>query len=190
MQQEGPPTRVLAREAPEPHDRSVQASRSTVPALLALALSTFALAGCSKPAPSELADRLWISEMPGSPRDSIDAFMLTEIKGHAFGTFYQGSLYRGTHDSFKWSNTGKDRADLELLQDGRIRPIAIRSCKPDEGFDLCVRLEGDPKGVVRYQSKKRWTIPRRKSESLDVGMAMLELAEDDAQLEALVDARY
>lgn len=170
----------------------MQVSRSTVHTLTSTAALALALAlvGCSKPAPSEIADRLWISEMPGNPRDSVDAFMLTEIKGHAFGSFYQGSLYRGMHDGFKWTSTGKDRGDIELLQDGRVRSITLRTCKPDEGFDMCVRLEGDPKGVVRYQSRKRWAIPRRKAESLDVSVAIAELAEDDEQLEALVEGRF
>jgi hypothetical protein len=154
-------------------------------------LTALALVGCSKPAPSEIADRLWVSEMPSGPRDQIDAFMLAEIKGRALGSFYHGSLYRGSHDAFKWTSKGKTAGELELLQDGKVRTIEIRSCKPSEGFDMCVRLEGDPKGVVRYQSKKRWAIPRRgKAESLDVTMAIAELAEDDEELEMLLESAW
>lgn len=167
-------------------------SRSKVLPLALTGLTALALVGCSKAAPSEIADRLWVSEMPSGPRDQVDAFMLAEVKGRALGSFYHGSLYRGAHDSFKWTSKGKDKGELQLLQDGRTKSITIRSCKPDEGFDMCIRLEGDPKGVVRYQSKKRWAIPRRgkKSESMDVPMVIAELAEDDEELEMLLDAAW
>ncbi len=154
-------------------------------ALLGLGL----LAGCSKPAPSEIADRLWVNEMPSGAREQVSAFMLTEINKRAFGSFYQGSLFRGSHDSFEWKSKGKDKGEIELLQDGRTRAIEIRSCQPDVGFDLCVRLEGDPKGVVRYQSRKRWVIPRR-GKQLDVTMVIAELAEDDEELELLLDSAF
>jgi len=164
-------------------------SRSKLLPLALTGLTALALVGCSKPAPSEIADRLWISAMPSGPRDQVDAFMLTEINKRAFGSFYHGSLFRGAHDSFQWTSKGKDKGEIELLQDGKVRAIEIRTCRPDAGFDMCIRLEGDPKGVVRYQSKKRWAVPRR-GQSVDVTMAIAELAEDDEQLEALFESAY
>ncbi|MFV8750892.1 hypothetical protein ACNOYE_10120 [Nannocystaceae bacterium ST9] len=164
-------------------------SRSKVLPLALTGLTALALVACSKPAPSEIADRLWISEMPSGPRDRVDAFMMTEINKRAFGSFYQGSLYRGSHDSFRWTSKAKDKGEIEMLQDGRTRAIEIRTCKPSEGFDMCIRLEGDPKGVVRYQSKKRWAVPRR-GKSVDVTMVIAELAEEDEELEGLLESAY
>jgi hypothetical protein len=184
---------VLAGQAAWAHDRPVHSSRSKVLPLALTGLTALALVGCrNQPAPSQIADRLWVSEMPSGPRDQVDAFMLAEVKGRALGSFYHGSLYRGSHDTFKWTSKGEGKGELQLLQDGRTKTIHIRSCKPDAGFDMCVRLEGDPKGVVRYQSKQRWAIPRRgkKSEALDVPFVIAELAEDDEELEALLEAAW
>lgn len=149
------------------------------------------LAGCGgKAPPSEVVDRLWVSDMPTGPRDRVDAFVVTEVKKRSAGSFYHGSAYRGAHDSFVWKGKSKDEAVLKLLQDGREFDIRIKSCKPSVGFDRCVRLVGDPTKVVRYQSRKRWAIPRRGKGALDVPAVMHELAEDDEELEALFDEAW
>jgi hypothetical protein len=181
---------VLAGLATWPHDRRVNHSRSKVLPLALTGLAALALVGCRDSAPSELTDRLWVSEMPANPRDQVDAFMLAEVRGRAYGSFYHGSLFRGSHDSFKWTGNGKDKGEIELLQDGKTKTVTIRTCKPDAGFDMCVRLEGDPKGIVRYQSKKRWAVPGRGKKALDVPAAIAELAEDDEDLEMLLEAAY
>jgi hypothetical protein len=149
--------------------------------LLGLAVST---AGCRNKPPADIADRLWVAEMPTGPRSHVDAFVLTEVGKRSVGSFYHGSLYRGAHDSFTWISKGKDRGVIHILQDQRDYPVQTRPCKPDRGFDQCILLEGDPKKIVRYQSRKRWAIPRR-GKSVDVPELMLELAEDDEDLEQL-----
>jgi hypothetical protein len=183
----------LPRRPLGPTIASVQHSRSKVLPLALTGLTALALVGCrGKPAPDEIVDRLWVSEMPSGPRDTVDAFVLSYLSKRAYGSFYHGSLYRGSHDSFRWTSKGEDKGELELLQDGRKKTIHVRECKPDAGFDMCIRLEGDPKGVVKYQSKKRWAIPRKgkKSESFDVPMVIAELAEDDEELEALLESAW
>ena len=78
---------------------------------------------------------------------------------------------------------------IHMLQDQRDFEVRTKSCKPDLGFDQCILLEGDPKKIVRYQSRKRWAIPR-KGKSLDVPALIVELSEDDEELEALVETMY
>jgi hypothetical protein len=148
--------------------------------LVAAALITLTPVGCRQKPPSELADRLWVAQMPEGPRDRVDAFVLTEVGKRSVGSFYHGSLYRGAHDSFTWTTKAKDRAVLRLLQDQRDFPIKLEPCKPDRGFDQCILLQGDPKRVVRYQSRKRWAIPRR-GKSLDVPTLMQTIAEENDQ---------
>ncbi len=156
--------------------------------LATLALIGTGLLGCSKKPPSEVADRLWVSEMPSGPRDRVDAFVLTEVGKRSVGSYYHGSLYRGAHDSFTWTTTAKDRGVIRILQDERDYEVQIETCKPDKGFDQCIMLKGDPKRVVRYQSRKRWTIPRKgQAVLLDVPTLMVELAEDDDELETALD---
>lgn len=150
---------------------------------VAVAIAASALTGCGDKPPSDVADRLWVAKMPTGPRDRVDAFVLTEVGKRAAGTYYHGSLYRGAHDSFTWSSKGKDRGIIRILQEERDYEVRIEPCKPDRGFDQCILLQGDPKQVVRYQSRKRWAVPRR-GKSLDVPALMVELAEDDDELEA------
>ncbi|NVB38201.1 hypothetical protein G6O69_37575 [Pseudenhygromyxa sp. WMMC2535] len=144
------------------------------------------ISGCRSAPPAEVSDRLWVSQLPTSPRDRVDAFVVTEVGKRAGGSFYHGSVYRGAHDSFLWTGKGKSSGVIYILQDQREYPVETKSCTPDRGFDLCIELEGDPKKIVRYQSRKRWAIPRRGSvEALDIPGVVRELAEDDEELEAL-----
>jgi hypothetical protein len=148
---------------------------------LVFAVAATTLLGCRDKPPSDVADRLWVAKMPTGPRDQVDAFVLTEVGKRAAGSYYHGSLYRGAHDSFTWSSKGKDRGVIRILQDEREFPVRIETCKPDRGFDQCMLLQGDPKQIVRYQSRKRWAIPRR-GKQLDVPALLVELAEDDEDL--------
>lgn len=173
------------------HDHGVHRPRAylrSIPTLALLGLTV--LAGCSKKPPADVADRLWVAQMPTGPRSQLDAFVLTEVGKRSVGTFYHGSMFRGMHDSFLWTTKAKDRGVIHLLQDERDFEVSTKPCKPDRGFDQCILLEGDPKKVVRYQSRKRWAIPRRgKSlEQLDVPALIVELGEEDEQLQALVEA--
>lgn len=179
---------MLARARGACHDPAVD-TRSLVRPVLGLtatALLATGLLGCSNKPPSEVADRLWVAEMPSGPRDRVDAFVLTEVGKRSIGSYYHGSLYRGVHDSFTWTSKAKDRGVIRILQDQREFEVTIETCKPDKGFDQCILLKGDPKQVVRYQSRKRWSIPRR-GKSLDVPALMVELAEQDDELEAAFD---
>jgi hypothetical protein len=134
------------------------------------------LLACSDKPPAEIADRLWVAKMPTGPRDRVDAFVLSQVGKHSAGSYYHGSLYRGAHDSFTWKTKAKDRGVLHILQEQRDYEIRTEPCKPDRGFDQCILLQGDPKQIVRYQSRKRWAIPRR-GNSLDVPALFAELAE-------------
>ena len=150
---------------------------------------TATLFACGKQPPTELADRLWVAEMPTGPRDMIHALVLTKVGKRDVGSFYHGSIYRGVHDSFSWKSRGKNRGVIKLLQDQREFEVEIKSCKPDRGFDMCVLVEGDPKRVVRYQSRKRWAIPRRGAEehgAPEIPALIHELGDDD-ELEELFE---
>ena len=154
--------------------------------LAATSLAVLPLAGCGKAPPSDVVDRLWVSEMPTGPRSHIDAFVVTEVRNRSAGTYYHGSLFRGAHDSFLWTTKSKNRGVIRILQDERDYTVEIKPCKPDLGFDQCILLEGDPKKIVRYQSRKRWAVPR-KGASLDVPTMLVELGDEDEELEALLE---
>ncbi len=94
-------------------------------------------------------------------------------------------MFRGQHDAFAWKQIGAHDATLRLLQDGLEYPIEIRSCDPSAGFDLCIQMGGDPKGVGRYQSRRRWALPHagHSQTAIDPAQLIVELAEQDPDLQ-------
>ncbi len=157
---------------------------------LFVSLVAFGLAGCGGNSDATAAERLWVSTVPTSPKKPISAFLATKAKdGKYIGAFFSGSLYRGGHDVFIWTSR-KGGADLEFLQDGSKARLRFETCKPSKGFDHCIIVKGDPTGAGRYQSRKRWTTRRGKSDEVPtsqlVTATIANLAEDDEDLEALL----
>ncbi|MCA9707687.1 MAG: hypothetical protein KDK70_17690 [Myxococcales bacterium] len=157
-------------------------------------LSSMGLLGGCKAGSATATERLWVSTIPTSPKTTLTAFVTTRSDDeHQFlGAFFQGTLLRGGHDVFRWQDAGKGRAHLQFLQDGREYDLELEPCSPSRGFDYCLDVYGDPTGTVRYQSRKRWVVrrPGRKRDAAAglVAQAMLELAEDDAELAEALDA--
>jgi len=78
-------------------------------------------------------------------------------------------------------------ARIVMLQSGREYEIEVESCKPSPGFDMCILVKGNPTGNDRFESRKRWVIPRRrKGETVDIPLLIAELADDDVDLQALL----
>lgn len=151
------------------------------------------LAGCGGGAEVTPTERLWVSGVPTDPKVPLTAF-LTMRSGdeHYLGAFFQGTLLRGSHDVFRWTPTAKNRARLEFLQDSIEVNLRLEVCEATRGFDHCLEVHGDPTGTGRYYSRKRWVVrkPGRKRD-LAAGLVvpvMLELAEDDPELAAMLDA--
>lgn len=116
------------------------------------------LAACGGDETTSLGNRLWIDHMPADRRDPIAAVTLGEAAagGATAGVFYRGSIFRGSFDTFTWKQHEEGRAELTLLQEQKTVKVRIEGCEPDAGFDYCVYLHGDPQGVRRYQSRRRW----------------------------------
>lgn len=145
------------------------------------------LAACGgDAAPLPLANRLWLSKLPTKTTEVVGALVILQhAEGKAqFGALYHGSLYRGSHEVFEWIPGDERRARLRPLQDGKAVEIRLEDCKPDIGFQACVLLHGDPSGVVRYQTRKRWGV-RSGAVGLDLAAELRALAEDDPDLAAL-----
>lgn len=138
-----------------------------------------------------MTERLWVSDVPTSPRTPISAFLVTKTTGDKFvGAFFRGSLYRGGHDVFSWK-AARGGAEVRFLQDGSTARLSFETCKPSRGFDHCVLVSGDPTGARRYQSRKRWNVRRGKvAPSQLVTDALVDLAEDDEDLQQYVDLSF
>ena len=76
-----------------------------------LSLTALGLVGCGgeEPPTEELGDRLWVSDMPTNARAQVNAFVITGVKNRSIGTYYHGSLFRGTHDTFTWKQGKKGK---------------------------------------------------------------------------------
>lgn len=164
-------------------------SRFLLAATLCLTgVSVTSLAGCGggDAGPLPLANRLWLSKLPGKTTDVVGVMVVLQpAEGKAqHGVLYRGSIFRGSFEVFEWLPEGEGRARMRFLQDGKSVKIRTEDCKPDLGFHGCVQLHGDPFGVVRYQTRKRWGV-RGSAESLDVAAELRGLVEADPELAAL-----
>lgn len=150
--------------------------------------SVTSLAGCGggDAGPLPLANRLWLSKLPGKATDVVGAMVVLQgAEGKAqYGALYRGSVFRGGFEVFEWLPDGEGRARMRFLQDGKSVKIRTEDCKPDLGFHACVLVHGDPFGVVRYQTRKRWGV-RGDVASLDVAAELRGVAEADPDLAAV-----
>lgn len=149
-------------------------------------------AGCGGGGSAEVTERLWVTDLPTSPKEEFSAFLTARSGDDYVGSFYRGSLLRGTHDAFKWRAKGKDRADVVLLQDDKKLELRLKPCEAVKPFDHCIVVESARTGATKYYSRKRWVV-RRPGKRKDVGSGLFdatlfELAEDDDELAAVLDA--
>lgn len=148
-------------------------------------------AGCGSGGPAEVTERLWVSALPTKHTEQFAAFLTARSGNHYVGSFYRGSLLRGSHDVFKWSDKGKGRARVELLQDGKQLDLTLKPCEAVKPFDHCIIVESNRTGPEKYYSRKRWVVRRPGKRELGTsGMfdaTLLELADDDDELAAALD---
>ena len=167
----------------------MRTARTATPASLCL-LTVLLASACGGEGEVQLGDRLWIDTMPTSPRDAFTAFVVARPREGApiFGSFYRGSLLRGGHDAVAWiPGDDPEHATLRLLQDDRESAIAVSRCEPSPGFDHCIVLDGDPQGVRRYESRRRWGAPESAAAATPEVLALLRtLASEDTSLAALL----
>lgn len=132
-------------------------------------------------------NRLWLSQVPKKAADTVGALVVFRVEGRRqYGALYRGSALRGGFELFEWLPGEGGHGKLRLLQDGKSVKIRTETCEPDAGFHGCVLLHGDPTGVVRYQTRRRWGLtPRAGLAGLDVAAELRALAEADAELAAL-----
>lgn len=148
------------------------------------------LAACRGGGDGELAvaNRLWLSQVPKKAADTVGALVIFKVDGRKqYGALYRGSALRGAFELFEWQPAEDGgHGKMRLLQDGKSVKIRTEKCEPDAGFHGCVLLHGDPTGVVRYQSRRRWGLtPRAGIAGLDVAAELRGLAAADAELAAL-----
>lgn len=153
--------------------------------------SLLGLVGCGGGS-TEVTERLWITRLPTKQTQELSAFATARAGDHYVGAFFHGSALRGSHDVFEWRDDGKGRAKLKLLQDGKKLELRFRPCEPVTPFDRCLLVERQGAKAEKYYSRKRWVVRRPGKRDLAAGgffgATLLELAEDDDELAAALDA--
>jgi hypothetical protein len=159
--------------------------------LLTVAVAALLATGCKgNPGGAEVAvhDRLWLTAVPKSMKTEVGAFIIIRAsEAKQYGFLFKGSLLRGYYDTFHWAPEGEGRATMRTIQDDKNHKIRMEPCTADAGFQYCVQMHGDPQGVVRYQSRKRWGLGRPnklKVLGFDLATELRELAAEDGELAA------
>lgn len=118
-------------------------------------------------------DRLWIDHIPTHDRDIVQVFVA--ITEQPFGIFQATSQWKGEFELFQYEAHGNE---LRIVygQTGERDKVkaAARKCG-DKGFDFCLELKGNSRGVKKYYSMEGWEVGGASPDELR------------ARVEALVD---
>ena len=157
--------------------------------LLATLVTSLAVSACGddKEAAGHVHDRLWLTKIPKSLTDEVGAFVvLRASESKQYGFLFKGSMYRGSYDTFHWAPEGEDRARLRTVQDNKVHNVRIEACEPDDGYQYCMLVHGDPQGVERYQSRKLWGLGQpnklKPGAVFDLASELRALAAEDAEV--------
>jgi hypothetical protein len=154
------------------------------------ALLGLAAAACGGGEP-KMENRLWIDHLPDDKRDTLAAMMIGQAGDdkRTYGAFYRGTVFRGSFDAFEWIADPDDaaKAKVRLLQDEEVSVLTIEQCEPEPRFDYCVVLRGDPQGVERYQSRRRWGARGGAATTAGFPQVWAELLADDPELAAIYE---
>lgn len=128
--------------------------------LAGLAMGALALRGCgSEPnqtaaattddtspsaKPRDLLNRLWFDKLPEKRTDEVSIALF--FSG-GIGLFDTGSAYRSTFELFEFERKAAD-LDFVLLHDNKRANVkyTVTACEDKPPFDLCLVLEGNPRG--------------------------------------------
>ena len=103
-------------------------------------------AGAMEPAaaPRDLLNRIWFDNLPEKRTDEITIALFL---GGGIGIFDTGSAYRSTFEMFEFERKSAE-LDFVLLHDKKRATVkyTITDCDEKPPFDLCLALEGNPRG--------------------------------------------
>jgi len=106
---------------------------------------------------NHVVNRAWIEKIPKDMRDKIDVFIAQSDP--QFGAFQRTSAYEGSYSVFQWHGGGSGKYHVTMLQSGKKHDmkasVSRKNCKE---FDLCMTLNGAPRGTTKYYSMKDWVI--------------------------------
>jgi len=154
--------------------------------LIGMAIATTAVYGTYKVTRSDVPaasgvnlaqDRIWIDHIPKNDRDTMQIFLA--LTSDPFGIFSAASQWAGKHEIFQYEMTS-EQMRLVFPQNGDKEKVTAKAKQCDEGgFDFCLELSGNSRGVKKYYSMDGWEVdhlsPEQARAKADSVVKQLEL---------------
>jgi hypothetical protein len=95
-------------------------------------------------APRDLLNRIWFDKLPEKRSDEVTIALFF---GGGIGVFDTGSAYRASFEMFEFERKATE-LDFVLLHDKKRATVkyTVSDCDDKPPFDLCLVLEGNPRG--------------------------------------------
>lgn len=111
-------------------------------------------------------NRIWLDRMPEKPDEHRNLLLFLEQEDDAaakdddgIGIFQRASSFEGDFEIFSFREIGTERYEITMLQKNKKHRVVVRASKcTEKGFDLCLDVDGAPRGPGRYYSKRGWEI--------------------------------
>jgi hypothetical protein len=104
-----------------------------------------------------LVGRIWLDHLPTKDTEHFEVFVAVEKE--PVGVFQRASQFEGSYAMFRYELRGDDKAQLLFPQDKSKHEVRYKAAACNvKGFDYCLDLEGAPRGVKRYLSRKEWEL--------------------------------
>ncbi len=97
--------------------------------------------------PRDLLNRVWFDRLPERRTDDVTIGIFL---GGGVGLFDTGSAYRASYEMFEFERRSAD-LDLVFLHDKKRGTVTykVAACDDKPPFDVCLTLEGAPRGPKR-----------------------------------------
>jgi len=98
----------------------------------------------SRAVPRDLLNRIWFDKLPEKRSDEVTIALFF---GGGIGVFDTGSAYRASFEMFEFERKATE-LDFVLLHDKKRATVkyTVSDCDDKPPFDLCLVLEGNPRG--------------------------------------------
>ncbi|HEU4410988.1 MAG TPA: hypothetical protein VFS43_37390 [Polyangiaceae bacterium] len=111
-----------------------------------------------------LLNRVWVDHLPSGGNDAVELFVA--IDDESMGAFQRASQYEGEWALFRHEARGDSILRLTFPQRGSTHDVRYHAKACDEpGWDYCLTLEGAPRGVTQYHSRRGWEVDAEKGRS-------------------------
>jgi hypothetical protein len=101
--------------------------------------------------------RLWIDHLPRNDTDTVNIFAV--LRDEPVGVFQAASGWRGQFELFRYEPRGDGKLAILYPQTRERERVAYRATEcGEQGFDYCLVLDGNSRGLKRYYSQRGWEI--------------------------------